>query len=362
MSNNLNLNNNEVSIENLIPQNKHFNLLLNRKKIKIIDFKYFFILLIIFILLIFSNIIISLVFKYYIKTEKYIQNINTNLKYIYENQNLMNEELNYKRIINNIERTSIVWPLPKEIKFKPWMTLKELKAFCYFMKSDNIYFEFGAGGSTNIASYYKVKTYSVESDVNWHKKLKENNIIANYITVDLKANSIGFPGKETNVEDWKKYIQAYKSEYNANIIFIDGRFRVACSLDTSFYLIIVMQQIYNFIKILYLNIKSVINFFSFIIIKYIYLLYNFIVHIIKVIQKNFNLTYSNNQVEYVIFSKIKNDTIVLIHDYTNRYKYHIIENYYIKIKTWDRLAAFIKRPDVNFIPKKIYNKYLKVKI
>ena len=294
MSNNLNLNNNEVSIENLIPQNKHFNLLLNRKKIKIIDFKYFFILLIIFILLIFSNIIISLVFKYYIKTEKYIQNINTNLKYIYENQNLMNEELNYKRIINNIERTSIVWPLPKEIKFKPWMTLKELKAFCYFMKSDNIYFEFGAGGSTNIASYYKVKTYSVESDVNWHKKLKENNIIANYITVDLKANSIGFPGKETNVEDWKKYIQAYKSEYNANIIFIDGRFRVACSLD--------------------------------------------------------------------IFSKIKNDTIVLIHDYTNRYKYHIIENYYIKIKTWDRLAAFIKRPDVNFIPKKIYNKYLKVKI
>lgn len=294
MSNNLNLNNNEVSIENLIPQNKHFNLLLNRKNIKIIDFKYFFILLIIFILLIFSNIIISLVFKYYIKTEKYIQNINTNLKYIYENQNLMNEELNYKRIINNIQRTSIAWPLPREIKFKPWMTLKELKAFCYFMKSDNIYFEFGAGGSTNIASYYKVKTYSVESDVNWHKKLKENNIIANYITVDLKANSIGFPGKETNVEDWKKYIQAYKSEYNANIIFIDGRFRVACSLD--------------------------------------------------------------------IFSKIKNDTIVLIHDYTNRYKYHIIENYYIKIKTWDRLAAFIKRPDVNFIPKKIYNKYLKVKI
>lgn len=294
MSNNLNLNNNEVSIENLIPLNKHFNLMLNRKNIKIIDFKYFFILLIIFILLIFSNIIISLVFKNYLKTEKYIQNINTNLKYIYENQNLMNEELNYKRIINNIQRTSIVWPLPKEIKFKPLMTLKELKAFCYFMKSDNIYFEFGAGGSTNIASYYKVKTYSVESDVKWHKKLKESNIIVNYITVDLKANHIGFPGKETNVEDWKKYIQAYKSEYNANIIFIDGRFRVACSLD--------------------------------------------------------------------IFSKIKNDTIVLIHDYTNRYKYHILENYYIKIKTWDRLAAFIKRSDVNFIPKKIYNKYLRVKI
>ena len=35
----------------------------------------------------------------------------------------------------------------------------------------------------------------------------------------------------TNVVDWKKYIQAYKGEYNADIVLIDGRFRVACAID-----------------------------------------------------------------------------------------------------------------------------------
>ena len=132
------------------------------------------------------------------------------------------------KLINSSKNKSI---LPKDIKFKPLMTNNELRAFLYFMNPQNIYFEFGSGGSTNIASYFNVKTYSVESDIKWHEKLKENGIIANYITIDLKASSVGYPGKETNINDWKKYIQAYKKEYNANVILIDGRFRVACALD-----------------------------------------------------------------------------------------------------------------------------------
>ena len=210
---------------------------------------------------------------------------------------IQHNEIDIKNIYNKLiydkfKRDVIDWPLPKEIKFQPVMTLNELKAFCYFMKPGNIYFEFGAGGSTNIASYYKIKTYSVESDIKWHQKLKDNNITANYITVDLNASTFGFPGKETNVNDWKKYIQAYKKEYNADIILIDGRFRVACGLD--------------------------------------------------------------------IFNKIRNDTIVLIHDYSIRKEYHILENYYIKIEEWDNLASFIKKPNINNIPKIIYEKYIKV--
>ena len=58
-----------------------------------------------------------------------------------------------------------------------------------------------------------------------------------------------------------------------------------------------------------------------------------------------------------VFKKIKNDTIILIHDYSKRINYHIIEKYYIKLKTWDSLAAFIKRNDIKYIPKNIYNKY-----
>ena len=171
------------------------------------------------------------------------------------------------------------------------MTQKEIKAFCFFMKPNNIYFEFGAGGSTNIASFYKVKSYSVESDSNWHKLLKDNNITANYITIDLNPGTFGYPGNNTKTEDIKQYIQAYKKEYNADIILIDGRFRVACALD--------------------------------------------------------------------IFDKIRNDTMVLIHDYTQRKEYHILENYYLKLHSWDTLSCFIKRPNIDLIPKLIYYQYLK---
>jgi hypothetical protein len=127
----------------------------------------------------------------------------------------------YKIITTDLKRKDIVWPLPDTIKLKPLMTELELKEFCSLMKPGNIYFEFGAGGSTNIASYYKVKSYSVESDANWHQKLKNLNIETNYITVDLKAHYLGYPGNQTNIEDWKKYIQSYKSEYNANLILIN---------------------------------------------------------------------------------------------------------------------------------------------
>ena len=99
------------------------------------------------------------------------------------------------------------------------------------MRPNKVYYEFGSGGSINLASYYKIKAYSVKINTKWHKKLKDSGIVVNYITIDLKVSQAGYPGKDTNVNDWKKYIQAYKSEYNANIILIDGRFRVACAFD-----------------------------------------------------------------------------------------------------------------------------------
>ena len=219
------------------------------------------------------------------------KNINKKLNY---SANYTSDNYNiYESIINKYKRAEIIWPLPKEIKFRPYMGDFDLKNFLYFMKSGNIYFEFGSGGSTNIASFYKVKTYSVESDVKWHEKLKNNGIAANYITIDLHVTSLGYPGNDTNVNDWKKYIQAYKKEYNADIILIDGRFRVACALD--------------------------------------------------------------------IFSKIRNDTLIFIHDYKNRRQYYILERYYIKLKVWDRLALFIKNTNINSINVDIYNKFLKEK-
>ena len=279
---------NENEVENsTIPKKKfiipffHENFIKTTKIHQILLLKYFFVsfLIILFILLI----------KLFIKIQNSICNIeNLYNNLIVKSNNILNN--NNILFIEKYKRTSIEWPLPEEIIFKPIMTLNEMKAFCYFMKPENIYFEFGSGGSTNIASYYKIKTFSVESDVRWHKKLKDKYINATYITIDLKAQDSGYPGNYTTIEDWKKYIQAYKEEYNADIILIDGRFRVACGLD--------------------------------------------------------------------IFNKIRNDTIVLIHDYSFRKEYHILENYYLKLEVWDSLVAFIKRKNISIIPPDIYNHYL----
>ena len=269
--------------------NKMFNL--NFEKIFIFIFIILFLMILLFLLFIYRKT--PKLHFYQSKKLKILNNHNT-LNELKNNNifNSLNFSLFFENRINELKRNSIEIPLPNDIKFKPLMTLNELKAFSYFMKPENIYFEFGSGGSTNVASYYKLNNiYSVESDVNWHNKLKNNSINAIYLTVDLKTNgNIGIPGPGTNVEDWKRYIQAYKSEYNADIILIDGRFRVACGLD--------------------------------------------------------------------IFSKIKNNTLILIHDYENRDYYHILEKYYIKIRKWDTLSAFFKNPKITSVPKEVYEKYI----
>jgi len=235
-------------------------------------------------------IIYAIIYKLYKKTDLLYSKLNNNNNHHHPYLNKYYEDIAFNSIINKRKRLSIVWPIPLEIKIKPVMTEKELIAFSYFMNPENIYFEFGSGGSTNIASFYKVKTYSVESDKKYTEKLKKKGIVANFILIDLKVNHWGYPGNRTNNKEWKKYIQAYKKEYNADIILIDGRFRVACALD--------------------------------------------------------------------IFTKIRNDTIILIHDYENRKEYHILEQFFIKIKKWDSLALFFKKPNIEKVPENIYNFYL----
>ena len=60
------------------------------------------------------------------------------------------------------------------------------------------------------------------------KQMEEQERIFN-----MKMNDPNFriDNDETKIEDWKKYITSYKKEYNADIILIDGRFRVACAFD-----------------------------------------------------------------------------------------------------------------------------------
>jgi hypothetical protein len=76
----------------------------------------------------------------------------------------------------------------------------------------------------------------VESDVVWHHLLQK--VIGfgpriRWITVDLKVppNGAGAPGPGSPLRDWVNYTRAYRREFNADLVLIDGRVRAACGLN-----------------------------------------------------------------------------------------------------------------------------------
>lgn len=140
---------------------------------------------------------------------------------------------------------------------KPWMTKNEQNLLYHYLDQAKVYFEFGSGGSTYQALKRNLKIFSVESDISWHRQIRKDlinftNIINSFyqehrinsifspeitfLTVDLhsKPNSLGWPGKDSTFEDCLRYMRAYNhTKYNADLILIDGRFRVACALNVA---------------------------------------------------------------------------------------------------------------------------------
>ena len=297
MENELFNKNNISYVKLIIPKEKKIKRRYKRNKRKKRKSYYLKIIILILLFLMVILLIIILLIFLFLKS-KFSKNYNSlkDLSSIEKKNQNNSNALNYNYTIylenklKELQKPIIEWPLPYKIRYRPLMNKEDLMGFLSFMKPNLTYFEFGSGGSTNIASYYKLKVYSVESDASWHNQLKKSNINATYITVDLKATQLGYPGNNTTIEDWKRYYQSYDSKYNADIILIDGRFRVVCGLD--------------------------------------------------------------------IFPKIRNDTFVLIHDYSYIEKYHILEKYYIKVKKWDSLSAFFKNPNITSIPQNVYNEYM----
>jgi hypothetical protein len=182
-------------------------------------------------------------------------------------------------------------PLPKEIKCTPHFRKEELIAFLSLLTKDTIFFETGSGCSSVIAKYYAKKTYAVEGCTKFYKKGIKNGLKDVLLFNDLKPDNPtwSYPGKNSNIEDWKNYFQAYKKEYNADVILIDGRFKVATAMD--------------------------------------------------------------------IFNKIRDNTIILLHEYSSRPSYFILENYYNYVYHWGSLFAFVKKKNIKEIPMKIQKKY-----
>ena len=250
---------------------------------------YKFLLFIIIII----NIIILFKLSYKKECKRELENKNA-LKYEFNDLNIIfiNErsrpclrEINKRRTFENR------FPLSKNINCKSHFYDNELIAFLSFLTKDTIYFETGSGCSSIIAKYYTKKSYAVEGCKEWYEKGIKNGLKDNLIFHDLKPDNAtwSYPGKNSNINDWKQYFQAYNKSYNANVILIDGRFKVATAMD--------------------------------------------------------------------IFDKINDDTIILLHEYNERLRYFIIENYYDYVYHWGRLVAFIKKKDIKSIPLEIQEKY-----
>ncbi len=127
---------------------------------------------------------------------------------------------------------------------EPLLPNAEKKTFYKYLDKSINYLEYGSGGSTIQAlSRKNIKNiYSVESDKEWYNMIldiyKNNNIyqknkIFMYFYVDLNAlpNTYGYP-INANINSMKQYANTIESIKNINfdLIFIDGRFRVACAL------------------------------------------------------------------------------------------------------------------------------------
>jgi len=127
-----------------------------------------------------------------------------------------------------------------DTKMVPHLSEKDMAMFFKYLDNASVYFEFGSGGSTYEASKRSNirKIYSVESDKAWHDKLRKriNHTDIVYMLTDMDSkNNWGYAGPKSTLAERKSYsdsirsIETDKAKY-IDLVFIDGRFRVACCL------------------------------------------------------------------------------------------------------------------------------------
>jgi hypothetical protein len=198
-----------------------------------------------------------------------------------------------------IEYTSIK---SSELIVNPWLLKNDTLMFYKYLDKATVYFEYGSGGSTYQANIRNniTKIYSVESDIEWLNKLKQqigyNKVVYLYIEMDTRPNTWGYPGKNSTFTEWINYSNQLSNlrkdeQDQIDILFIDGRFRVACCLKS--------------------------------------------------------------------FSVISSDCVVVFDDFLNRSHYHVVLDYYdILEKTVDEQMVILKKKqNIISIPEDIIKKY-----
>lgn len=143
----------------------------------------------------------------------------------------------YFASLNGAESTTsrAISPVEKTIiPAMPRMTNSETALFKQQLIGSKAYFEFGSGGSTKLATRNNVIVYGVESDKFWVDTLhKETGELCKVEYVDIgPTKEWGYPVDDSHKEKFGNYSEAIlKYEQGFDFILVDGRFRVACTLN-----------------------------------------------------------------------------------------------------------------------------------
>ena len=200
--------------------------------------------------------------------------------------------------INKKRTFELRYPLPKEIKCFEHLaegSLLDMMVFTSFLTKNTTFFEYGSGCSTIIAKYYCKKTYAVEANIEWYNKGIKNGLKDILIFKDLKCDG---SGGVMSAPGKKSTLEDWKNFFQA------------------------YKKEYNADVFL--------------------------------IDGRFRVSCALD-----IFNKIRNDTIVFLHE-CNRRPYSVLKKYYDYIHQYsDRLCLLRKKKNFTKIPLEIQKKYWK---
>ena len=160
--------------------------------------------------------------KKFLNTNNIVNNLSIELKYINQWQ------CNYYK--SNPDKYPVI------------LTDAEKVLLCKYLETSNKYIEFGAGGSTFLAlSNSSADIYSTEADKSWIDYLRSFYIINNseklgrlkFYSVNIgKTKKWSYPEDSSCKNYYPEYSSRVFNDVSADTIFVDGRFRVACVLNS----------------------------------------------------------------------------------------------------------------------------------
>ena len=119
------------------------------------------------------------------------------------------------------------------------MSRAELTAFKGYISNINTYFEFGVGGSTVfVHENTNAQIVGVDSSLKWIEQVKKHvDGRVDLMFIDIgPVGDWGMPRNEQNKGNWPLYSTSINTNnLKPEVILVDGRFRVACLIQTILY-------------------------------------------------------------------------------------------------------------------------------